>query len=125
MEHTPINITMVSIPVKDQDEALKLYTEKLGFKLETDAPFGSQRWIELSIPGTEMHISLFTVPGQEDRIGTFSNIIYSCKEIQKVYETLKGRGVEFIEPPKKQPWGGTTAIFKDADNNTFCLSEAQ
>lgn len=125
MEHSSINITMVSIPVKDQDKALKFYTEKLGFKLETDAAFGDQRWIELSIPGTKMHISLFTVPGQEDRVGTFSNIVYSCKDIQKVYETLKSRGVEFTEPPKKQSWGGVTALFKDADNNTFCISEEQ
>jgi len=34
---------------------------------------------------------------------------------------LAGRGVEFVSPPEKQPWG-TFAVFKDPDGNTFVLS---
>ncbi len=114
---------MVSIPVRNQEAALKFYTEKLGFKVETDALFGEgKRWIELSAPQGDVSVCLFTVPGQEDRIGTFSNIIYSCDNVQKTYETLQERGVVFTQLPQKQPWGGTTSLFQDIDGNTFCLS---
>ena len=45
-------IKLATIPVRNQDSALKFYTEKLGFKVLTDQPFnGKQRWIELGIPG--------------------------------------------------------------------------
>ena len=56
-------ISVVSIPVRDQDAALKFYTEKLGFKVLTDQPFGSQRWIELLIPRAESKLALFTPEG--------------------------------------------------------------
>jgi catechol 2,3-dioxygenase-like lactoylglutathione lyase family enzyme len=53
-------VKIVSIPVKNQDAALKFYTEKLGFKVATDqemAP-GGQRWIELKIPGADTNLAL-------------------------------------------------------------------
>ena len=39
----------------------------------------------------------------------------------RTYDELRGRGVEFVAPPKKEPWG-TFAIFKDIDGNQFVLS---
>lgn len=55
-------IKFISIPVKDQNAALKFYTDVLGFKVMTDQEFisGGQRWIELSIPGADTGLSLFT-----------------------------------------------------------------
>jgi catechol 2,3-dioxygenase-like lactoylglutathione lyase family enzyme len=52
-------IDIVSIPVGDQDAALKFYTEKLGFKVATNQYLGDgkQRWIELLIPGAETRLS--------------------------------------------------------------------
>ena len=45
-------IKIVSIPVSNQDAALKFYIEQMGFKVATDQAFGpGQRWIELLIPG--------------------------------------------------------------------------
>jgi len=65
-------IKFVSVPVTDQDVALKFFTEKLGFKVTTDQPFDDkQRWIELMIPGAETGLVLFMPDGQEDRVGTF------------------------------------------------------
>ena len=47
--------------MKDQDKALEFYTQKLGFKVLTDAPFdGKQRWTELGIPRAETKLVLFT-----------------------------------------------------------------
>ena len=114
-------VKFVSIPVKDQSQSLEFYTQKLGFQILTDQPFGKQRWIELSIPGADTGIVLFTPPGQESRIGTFANISFTCDDVQKTYEELRARGVDFQQPPKKESWG-TSAIFKDVDGNTFVMS---
>ena len=57
-------IKIASIPVRDQEVALQFYTDKLGFKVLTDQPFGNQqRWIELGIPGAESKLALFTPEG--------------------------------------------------------------
>ena len=70
-------IKIASIPVHNQDAALKFYTEKLGFKVVTDQPFdGKQRWIELLIPGAETWIALFTPEGHEDRVGGFQPMYF-------------------------------------------------
>ncbi|MBZ5611557.1 MAG: VOC family protein [Acidobacteriia bacterium] len=116
------SLKFVSIPVRDQDKSLEFFTKKLGFQVMTDQPFqGGQRWIELGIPGASTGVVLFTTPGQEDRIGTFANISFLCDDVQKTYDDLNTRGVEFQQKPKKEAWG-TSAIFKDPDGNAFVLS---
>jgi predicted enzyme related to lactoylglutathione lyase len=116
-------IKFVSIPVADQDRALDFYTEKLGFTIITDQPFNDkQRWIELRVPKAETRVVLFTTDEDKGRIGTFMNVSYTCDDLQKTYEELKGRGVEFEQPPKKEPWG-SYATFKDSEGNSFALSD--
>lgn len=115
-------VKFVGIPVKDQDRALRFYTEKLGMKISTDQPMGDgQRWIELRIGGAETGVVLFTPKGHEDRVGTFFNGSFACDDVQKTYDALGARGVEFTGPPQKQPWG-TFATFKDSEGNQFVLS---
>jgi predicted enzyme related to lactoylglutathione lyase len=115
-------IKFTSIPVRNQDHALEFYTKKLGFQIVTDQPFnGQQRWIELGIPGAKTGVTLFTPPGHEDRVGSFTGISFECDDVQKTYEELSAKGVEFVMPPKTEPWG-TAAIFKDLDGNQFVLS---
>ena len=46
------------------------------------------------------------------------NMSYACDDIEKTYEELNKRGVEFEGPPQKQPWG-TYAMFKDSEGNRF------
>ena len=116
-------IKFVSVPVADQDRALDFYTEKLGFTIITDQPFDDkQRWIELRVPKAETRLVLFTTDGDKDRIGTFMNMSYTCEDLQKTYEELKKRGVEFENPPKKEHWGNF-AIFKDSEGNRFVLGD--
>jgi catechol 2,3-dioxygenase-like lactoylglutathione lyase family enzyme len=56
-------VSTVFVPVSNQDEALKFYTEKLGFEIRTDAAYEeNQRWLEVSPPGAETTIAL--VPPQ-------------------------------------------------------------
>jgi catechol 2,3-dioxygenase-like lactoylglutathione lyase family enzyme len=97
-------IKFACVPVRDQDQSLKFFTEKLGFRVMTDQPFGKQRWIELGIPGADSQIVLFT---PDDVFATA--------------KVLKSKGVEFELEPKKESWG-TTSVFKDVDGNQFVLS---
>lgn len=115
-------IKFLGIPVSDQDRALQFYTEKLGLLILTDQEFnGKQRWIELSIPGAQTGVTLFTPEGHEDRIGTFVNTSWEVDDVEKMYQELTAQGVEFAKPPQKQPWG-TFAIMKDPDGNQIVLA---
>lgn len=115
-------VKFVSIPVSDQNRALAFYTEKLGFRILTDQPFDNQqRWIELSIPGAETSVVLFTPKEHESHIGTFAHATFYCDDAQRTYEELSARGVEFSGPPQKQPWG-TFLMLKDPDGNQFVVS---
>ena len=115
-------LKFASIPVRDQQRALDFFTRSLGFTVVTDQPWGNGlRWIELGINGMQTGVVLFTPPGLEDRIGTFSGLSFEADSVEKTYEEFVRRGVEFVQPPKKEPWG-TSAIFKDPDGNTFVLS---
>jgi catechol 2,3-dioxygenase-like lactoylglutathione lyase family enzyme len=115
-------IEIVSIPVKDQDAALKFYTEKLGFKVATNQFFGEgQRWIELLILGAETHLALFTPPGHENRIGGFQPVTFRCDDVFATANALKQKGVTLAEEPKKEVWG-TRALFRDPDGNEFVFS---
>jgi predicted enzyme related to lactoylglutathione lyase len=112
-------IKFASIAVADQDRALDFYTEKLGFKVLTDQPFGEgMRWIELKIGRAETRLVLFSPQGSQP--GGFQNIVFQTDDVQKTYEELKERGVEFTQPPKTEAWG-TSAMFRDTEGNVFLL----
>jgi catechol 2,3-dioxygenase-like lactoylglutathione lyase family enzyme len=114
-------IKFVTVPVRDQEKALKFYIEKLGFQIRTDQPFGSQRWIELGIPGAETELVLFTSPGHEVLIGLFQPLVFWTNDVPKSYRELSAKGVEFLGPPKTEHWG-TSAMFRDVDGNQFLLA---
>src|SRR4029434_7785276 len=99
-------VKFVSIPVADQNRALDFYTDKLGFTIITDQPVDEkERCIKLLIPKAETRVVWVTREGDEKRIGSFMNMSYTCDDIDKTYEELKKRGVEFEGPTQKQPWG--------------------
>lgn len=115
-------VKFVSLAVTDQDRSLAFFTDKLGFRVHTDQPFDDrQRWIELAIPGAETKLVLFTMDGHEDRIGGFFNGAFYSNDVRKTYEQLAANGVEFIQPPKEEDWG-TSALFRDYDENVFVIS---
>lgn len=115
-------LKFVGMPVSDQARALAFYVEKLGFEVSTDQPMSDkQRWIELRIGNSQTRLVLFTPEGHENRIGTFFNGSFACDDVQATYRQLKARGVEFLKPPEKQPWG-EFAILKDPDGNQLVLS---
>lgn len=115
-------IKFVGIPVRDQDVALKFYTESLGMKVTTDQPFmPTQRWIELMIPGADTGISLFTPEGHEKRIGDFQSISFWCDDVFATADALKKKGVVFVKEPATEDWG-SAAVFQDPDGNKLVLS---
>jgi uncharacterized glyoxalase superfamily protein PhnB len=84
-------------------EHLDFYTKTLGFKIMTDQPFdGKQRWIELGVNGGDP-------------------VVFVSDDVEKTYNELSARGVEFQQPPVKASWG-TSSVFKDQDGNLFALS---
>jgi len=115
------HLKFMSIPVADQDRALKFYTEKLGFKVATNQEMGpGKRWIELRIDKAETRIVLFTMDGEEGRVGTQMNGSLACDDVEATYRQLSARGVEFDGPPQKQPWG-SYVIMKDSEGNRFVV----
>ena len=59
--------------------------------------------------------------GHQDRVGTFTGISFECDDVNKTYQDLSAKGVEFLAAPKTESWG-TSAIMKDIDGNQFVLS---
>lgn len=117
-----VSVKFVSVPTHDQDRALAFYTEKLGFRLITDQPFGSgQRWIELGIGHSETRFVLFTPPGEEGKVGSRFSGALACDNVEATYRQLSERGVSFEAPPARQPWG-MFAVMLDSEGNRFVLS---
>jgi len=117
-------IKFVTIPVRDQDASLRFFTEKLGFRVHTDQPYNDkQRWIELRVGNAPTSLVLFTADGDTDFIGRGFHGSLVCDKLEKTYEELVAKGVEFITPPTKASWG-SFAVFKDLDGNRFVMSAA-
>lgn len=114
-------IKLVTVPVSNQEEAVRFYSEKLGFKKTTDQPFGEGvRWIEMSPPQSHTRIVLYPpMPGQQ--LGSFQPIVFTTDDVEATYREMTERGVEFSQPPKTEDWG-TSSVFKDQDGNMFALT---
>ena len=119
-------VRSVSIYVGDQDRARRFFTESMGFELIGDTPMGAEpdapRWIEVAPPERNVILVLYTTDDQKDRIGTFSNVLFHCDDIQQTYADLQAKGVEFAEAPTQQFWGWW-AVFKDPDDNSYGLGQ--
>lgn len=80
------------------------------------------RWIEVAPPGGQAGFVLAKGFGLDaDRIGTFTGLVLTTADIQATYDDLRSNGVQFTEPPTRQPWGMVQAQFKDQDGNGFVL----
>ena len=120
------HIQSATVCVTDQDAALDFYTNKLGFEVREDAPFGQNselRWIEVAPPGSQTVLILAKGYGgcDPDRIGRFSGIVFEAEDINATFEELQSRGVRFTEEPTMQDWGMIQAQFEDQDGNRFVM----
>jgi len=114
-------ITVISIPVKDQQKAKEFYMDKLGFSLIIEAPMSeTSKWVQLGLPGTETSITL--VDWYKDmQPGGIDGLVVATDNIDEEVEQLQAKGVEMgkIDPT---PWGKFCS-FKDIDGNGWVLHE--
>jgi len=119
-------ISVVTVRVKDQDEALRFYTERLGFEKRDDVPMGPEmRWLTVAPIGSPAVISLFS--GEEQGgapLGGNTGLVLETDDIDAAHQELSGRGVRFTKQPAKEFFGGW-AEFVDQDGNTFGLHSNQ
>ena len=122
-------ITHVTLLVRDQDEALRFYTEKLGFEVATDMsmPDCGMRWLTVRPKGqTGLELTLMPAdtPEKQAAVGKQAGghllFVVATDDCQKEYERLKAAGVKVAAPPKEQPWGIETQ-FEDLYGNGFDL----
>ena len=134
-----IKIANAQLWVHDQDEALAFYTEKLGMEVRSDVTMpemGDFRWLAVGPAGqTDVSIVLMAIPGPPvmdaqtaDEVrslmakGFAGTVFLTTDDVHAAYEELKGRGVEFTEPPEERPYGIDSA-FRDPSGNSFRLTE--
>ena len=116
------HVKFITIPTRDQDRAVKFWTERAGFRVLTDQPFNDkQRWIELRVGSSDTRVVLFVFDEQGLKPGMIFNGAFACDNVEQTYQEMVAKGVEFKTPPQKQPWG-MFAIFSDPDGNQFVLS---
>jgi lactoylglutathione lyase len=123
--------------VSDQQKAIEFYTQKLGFEVKSDIPFGDEkstgglRWVEVAPKKSQSTISLMVpnpmmmsdgveIEAIKKSVGAETGIWFYSKNMQLTYEELKGKGVD-ITAPEKQEWGGIMSKVKDQDGNSFSI----
>ena len=112
-------ISLVSVPIKDQDASKSFYVNILGCRVLDDQPFlPGTRWIELEFPGVETRIALVTWFSQMPP-GSLQGIILKTDDIETTCGELRRRGLEMSQV-KQQPYG-LEATFYDPDGNGWVL----
>jgi catechol 2,3-dioxygenase-like lactoylglutathione lyase family enzyme len=120
---------LVSLVVRDYDEALAFFVGKLGFELVEDKPVPEQskRWVVVSPPGAQesrLLLAQASTPGQESRIGAQTGgrvfLFLYTDDFWRDYEHYRAKGVEFVRPPAQHAYG-TVAVFKDLYGNLWDL----
>ena len=121
-------ISIITVVVKDQDEALKWYTEKLGFEKRMDQQMGKNfRWLSVGLPeqkNLEITLANWKWYGNrnQDQIGTNTVVVLETSNCKEDYETLKAKGVKFTSPPEEAPYG-ISAVFVDLYGNPYNIVE--
>ena len=121
------HIHSATIAVNDQEAALDFYTNVLGFEVAMDAPMGPEmRWLTVVPPGATTQLVL-GAPGwaPQDTPGGETGITLVTDDIDKTYEELSAKGVQFRGPVEDMPWGGRATWFSDPDGNVFFLSDGR
>ena len=123
------SIALVSLVVREYDEAIAFFVGKLGFDLVEDSYVAAQdkRWVVVSPPGAgsgRLLLARASNPEQQSRIGTQTGgrvfLFLSTDDFHRDYEAYRSQGVEFVRQPKVEPYG-TVAVFKDLYGNLWDL----
>lgn len=127
-------LTVISVLVQDQDEALRFYTEILGLEKRADVTYGpGMRWLTVGPIGQRRPEIALARPdallrSKTDRKELLQRTeettrgVFNTDDCCTMYSTLLARGVTFISPPTKQLYG-MEALFADPFGNIFSLLE--
>ena len=126
------HIHTISLVVRDYDEAIDFYVDKLGFTLLEDTDMGNgKRWVTVSPHDSTQACLLLAKavsPEQESRIGDQTGgrvfLFLHTDNFQRDYESMKANGVHFLEEPRNESYG-TVVVFEDLYGNKWDLLETK
>ena len=130
-------IEVIGIYVRDQDEALAFYVDRLGFRVQADVRNGDYRWLTVQHPEQPvLQLGLFR-PGPPvhdaataDALhglvakGAMPPLVLKVKDCRAAFEALSAKGVEFIQEPISR-YGQVDAGFRDPSGNGWKMIERQ
>lgn len=128
-------IAHVALVVKDYDEAIAFYTQKLRFTLVEDSyqPAQDKRWVVVAPPGsldgdgvagTTLLLARASTPEQArfvgDQAGGRVFLFLQTDDFWRDYRAMLDAGITFVRPPSEQSYG-TVAVFEDLYGNRWDL----
>lgn len=125
------SIIHIALVVRDYDEAIEFYTQKLNFTLleDTYQPEQDKRWVVVAPPGsngTTLLLARASKPEQEPFIGNQTGgrvfLFLNSDDFWRDYNHMVSEGIEFVREPKQAPYG-MVAVFKDLYGNLWDLLE--
>ncbi len=125
------SIVHVALVVRDYDEAIAFFTERLHFTLVEDTyqPEQDKRWVVVAPPGstgTTLLLARAATPEQEAYIGKQSGgrvfLFLNSSDFWRDYHDMVAKGITFVREPKTESYG-TVAVFEDLYGNLWDLLE--
>jgi catechol 2,3-dioxygenase-like lactoylglutathione lyase family enzyme len=122
------SIALVTLVVREYDEAARFFAEVLRFRVVEDKPLGAgKRWLVVA-PEGHTGISLLLARAasteQQIRIGDQTGgrvfLFLETSDFWNDYHHMQARGVQFDEPPREEPYG-TVVVFRDLYGNKWDL----
>ncbi|MFF4717343.1 VOC family protein [Streptomyces eurythermus] len=122
-------VALVTLVVHDYDEAIRFYTEALGFRLAEDTPRpDGSRWVVVEPggegPGTGLLLARAKDAGQSARVGDQTGgsvgFFLHTDDFARDHARMTAAGVTFLEEPRHEPYG-TVAVFQDLYGNRWDL----
>ena len=123
-------IAHIALIVRDYDDAIQFYTQKLDFILLEDTKIDeSKRWVVIAPTGAKERSLLLAKAANEeqfarigDQTGGRVGFFLFTDDFRRDYDKLVNRGITFVRPPKKEPYG-VVAVFQDLYGNLWDLLE--
>ncbi len=125
------SIIHIALVVRDYDEAIEFFCQKLKFSLVEDTyqPEQDKRWVVVAPPGstgTTLLLARASTPEQEEFIGRQSGgrvfLFLSTDDFWRDYKEMLALGIKFAREPKEESYG-TVAVFEDLYGNLWDLIE--
>ncbi len=125
------SIIHVALVVREYDEAIEFYCQKLHFDVVEDTyqPEQDKRWVVVAPPGadgTQLLLARASTPEQEAAIGNQTGgrvfLFLGTDDFWRDYHEMLAAGIRFVREPKDAPYG-TVAVFQDLYGNLWDLVE--